>query len=137
MISAKAKENFYTFISNHDFNSFKATFNKMVEFYKKTRAEDCNLEEDGDMLLFEWSKESLSIKRQLIVEGKEEEGFWILCVAFYYSQNCLEVKESSNSWCVHPEQIDKFQEEILHKLKEIDSKNRKPSKTKVEFYREC
>lgn len=48
----------------------------MLEFYRDVRAEGCEVDQDGDMLLYQWGTYGktfqLDLTRQFIVEGEDE-----------------------------------------------------------------
>ena len=63
----------------------------MLAFYRATRADDCDLADDGDMLLFQWGPTYLvdgptpyvvDITRQFIPTGGEDEDIWQLALTF-------------------------------------------------------
>lgn len=94
----------------------------MAAFYREVRADDCDLDADGDMLLFQWGVRNwgdgesfeYDITRQLIPEpaGDDEEPH------AYIGQLSLTVKfppfaalraiTSGNRWCYHPVELDDF-----------------------------
>jgi hypothetical protein len=88
-------------------------FSMMLDFYRLQRADDCLIEADGDMLLFEWgtydwgSGEVFSMKltRQLIgdIDG-EDEDIWQLSLVFRFAPTArLRNLGSGNQWCPSPD----------------------------------
>ena len=96
----------------------------MIDFYSHVRADECDIEEDGDMLLFQWGLYRFEdikyfeydITRQLIIESAEgeddedeEERIWQLSLtAKYKPSERLEALGSGNRWCEHPRDLDAF-----------------------------
>ena len=86
----------------------------MVHFYRTTRAEGCDVEQDGDMLLFQYGTHEqrfeLDITRQFILEGGEDEEFRQLSLRFeFIAAPDLESIGSGDQWCGSPSDIDDFE----------------------------
>ncbi len=94
----------------------------MATFYREVRAADCDLDADGDMLLFQWGVydwgegESFEydITRQLVPEpiGEDEDygdfiGQLSLTLKFPPSASLREIK-AGNRWCYRPAELDEF-----------------------------
>ncbi len=94
----------------------------MTTFYREVRAADCDLDADGDMLLFQWGVydwgegESFEydITRQLVPEptGDEEDyggfiGQLSLTLKFPPSASLREIK-SGDRWCYRPAELGEF-----------------------------
>jgi hypothetical protein len=85
----------------------------MIEFYREVRADDCVVDADGDMLLFQWGTYNLGngpsfeldITRQFIREGGEDEDIWQLSLTFVFPPKELERGEC---WCQAPAELDEF-----------------------------
>ena len=85
----------------------------MLEFYRTERADDCSLDDDGDMLLFQWGTHDwgqgpafeLDITRQFIRGGGEDDDIWQLSLTFFFPPNAI---TSGNRWCHSPEETDDF-----------------------------
>lgn len=82
----------------------------MLEFYRSERATDCALENDGDMLLFQWgtygsSKFELDITRQFIQPSGEDDDIWQLSLTFFFPPNDLTV---GHRWCHSPDELEGF-----------------------------
>lgn len=92
-------------------------FQQMFEFYRTHRAEDCPPENDGDMLLFQWGKDSpgtfeISMTRQFVYESAEDEDIWQLALSFQFSSTTdLDEVDSGNKWCetIRPRAVDYFE----------------------------
>jgi hypothetical protein len=90
----------------------------MTDFYRDARADKCNLEEDGDMLLFQWGGGQGSfecdITRQFIVsqsEGEDEDeeddsAMSQLSFTFNFAPSPqFGGIKSGNHWCYSPEAL--------------------------------
>ena len=94
----------------------------MLAFYREERAEGCPLEDDGDMLLFQWGTYNwgqgewfdLNITRQLISgESGEDEDIWQLSLTFKYKPtSALRMLGSENRWCEKSEELPAFESYI-------------------------
>ena len=95
-----------------------------LEFYRTVRAEDCDVEADGDMLLYQWGNYSfddrpefmVDLTRQFIVGDQKDPGeddvgeqggesnIWQLVLTFHYSASGLEGPvQDGRKWCSTPE----------------------------------
>jgi hypothetical protein len=99
--------------------------NLMISFYMQVRADECDLEADGDMLLFQWGVYDwgageffeYDITRQLIVseQHQDDDGIWTddfigqLSLTLKYVPS-LELRNISpgNRWCHHLDEIADF-----------------------------
>ena len=86
----------------------------MLEFYRTERADDCSLEDDGDMLLFQWGTRDwgqglqfeLNITRQFIRgEGDDDDDIWQLSLTYFFPQNAI---EGGDRWCYSPDEVEDF-----------------------------
>jgi hypothetical protein len=85
----------------------------MFDFYRATRADDCEIDADGDMLLFQWGRITgatpphfaLDITRQFIRAGGEDEDIWQLSLTFFFPPNTI---ASGHRWCHAPADLDDF-----------------------------
>ena len=90
----------------------------MLDFYRNERVDNCPLDQDGDMLLFEWgcSKNGddelffCMIVRQLIATDAADDEIYQLQLAFFY----IPTEEfrhygKKNHWCATPDQLEEFQ----------------------------
>ena len=85
----------------------------MLEFYRTERADDCSLDDDGDMLLFQWGtydwgqghEFELDITRQFVRGDGEDEDIWQLSLTFFSSPNAI---ASGDRWCHLPDDVDDF-----------------------------
>jgi hypothetical protein len=92
--------------------------NLMLRFYKEIRCDKCSLEEDADMLLFQWGIYDwgvgeffeLDITRQLIRNSScEDDDIWQLSLTFKFvvTEKLRQVPEG-NRWCPNLEALDEF-----------------------------
>jgi hypothetical protein len=93
----------------------------MIAFYREERVEGCSIEEDDDMLLFQWGTYdwgngeffNFDITRQLIFDGSADENIWQLSLTFKFSPtDTLRKLKSGNKWCSSPKNILQFDQYI-------------------------
>jgi hypothetical protein len=98
----------------------------MLAFYAAERCDGCELEEDGDMLLFQWGTYAwgdsthfeLNITRQLMSGGDDEdkddgEGILQLSLTFRFPPAAeLQALGSGNEWCDTPSGLSAFRAHI-------------------------
>ena len=96
----------------------RAGVERMMAFYRDIRADDVDLESDGDMLLFQWGTYDwgggelfeIDITRQLIAEGGEDEDIWQLHLTYRFSPSqALRALGKGNSWCPRPDETPSLQ----------------------------
>lgn len=83
----------------------------MLEFYRSTRADDCSLADDGDMLLFQWGtydrgqgpELELDITRQFVRGVGEDDDLWQLSLTFVFPPQPI---ASGDRWCHRPDEAD-------------------------------
>ncbi len=89
----------------------------MLSFYTESRVEDCNVDDDGDMLLVQWGTYDwgagehfeFNVTRQLIRNPSEDEDIWQLALTFRYRPDTfLRSLGEGNRWCHHPRDIEVF-----------------------------
>ena len=90
----------------------------MLEFYSEVRVAGCVLENDEDMLLFQWGTHDwgdgahfeIDITRQLVVPADEEDrDIWQLSLSFRLSpQPHFSALRSGSRWCHEPNQLNQF-----------------------------
>lgn len=89
----------------------------MLGFYQNDRADGCLIDQDGDMLLYQWGTydwgkgESfeLDITRQFIENASEDENIKQLSLTFRFhpTEGFRQIGEG-NLWCSSPEGIEVF-----------------------------
>lgn len=90
---------------------------ELLSFYAEKRAENCDLQSDGDMLLFQWGVHDwengvyfeLNFTRQFIESGAEDEDIWQLALTFRYAlDDELRALPMGNRWCADLSAITDF-----------------------------
>jgi hypothetical protein len=93
----------------------------MLRFYRDTRAADCPLDEDGDMLLFQCRAFDFGrgetyrydITRQFILSGSEgDDGMSQLSLTVHFAPADALRALKGNRWCSSPAQADEFEQFI-------------------------
>lgn len=127
MISHQAKDELSRLIveTSGGLDSLRASdvIKLMTDFYRDQRASDCEISEDGDMLLFEWGVyrwggESfrVGVTRQFIPRGGNDDAIYQLILEAHYepddevgaAQIAAKVSRTSNKWCGSPEDLNGF-----------------------------
>ena len=95
----------------------------MLSFYRDVRADRCPLDEDADMLLYQWGTYDwgqgrffeLNITRQLIFDASgEDDDIWQLSLTFKYRPSSeFAAIEAGNKWCENVAALQEFQHCIL------------------------
>jgi hypothetical protein len=88
----------------------------MLSYYAEERAEGCDLDSDGDMLLFQWGTHDwgrgpafeVSIVRQLIVAEEEEDEPRQLDLRFRFEPAAGTSAGEGNRWCQSPDGLPEF-----------------------------
>ncbi len=95
-----------------------------LDFYTEVRADGCELDEDGDMLLFQWGTYDLGqgrafqfdITRQFIVSEDEDDNAAIsqLSLRFHFMPSAqLDAIKGGNRWCGGLEELADFEVFII------------------------
>ena len=129
-----ALEAFRTFLAGKGLNEATLTlrdgFEAMLDFYRDKRASGCALEEDGDMLLFQWGTYEwarlplgsgtdkvfdLNLTRQLILDERgEDDDIWQLALNFKFEPSGeLGALGRDNKWCHTLQELPPFREYVL------------------------
>jgi hypothetical protein len=83
----------------------------MLAFYEQVRADGCDLEADGDMLLYQWgifdfgngSHFELDLTRQFVLGEGEDDDIWQLSLTFLFAPSpVLAALGSGDQWCHAP-----------------------------------
>lgn len=88
----------------------------MTEWYAEQRADGVELDEDGDMLLFQWGTWSwhgglfgYGLTRQFIAAGAEDDDIWQLSVTLLFpSSSDTAACGSGDRWCDRPSDLEEF-----------------------------
>lgn len=90
----------------------------MLRFYLDERADDCEIDKDGDMLLYQWGcydwgqgeMFELNITRQFMEAAGEDEDIHQLSLTFKFKPSeSLRKLADGNHWCHSPGTISEFQ----------------------------
>ncbi len=93
----------------------------MLTFYRDLRADDCPLEEDGDMLLFQWGAYNWSkggsyeydITRQFTVSDSEgDDGMSQLSLTVHFAVTDALRALKGDRWCSSPAEVNEFEQFI-------------------------
>jgi len=87
----------------------------MLAFYEEQRAEGCEIDEDGDMLLYQWGVYNfekpatfqLDLTRQFSVPDEDEPYQLSLTFHFEPSAGLKKIKDA-NQWCNSPDELAEF-----------------------------
>lgn len=99
-----------------------AGFQAMLEFYESVRAEDVDIDSDGDMLLFQWGTYDLGsgrrfqvdLTRQLMLDGGEDGDIWQLHLTYSAPPTSdTAALGSGNTWCASPGELPAFRTHVL------------------------
>jgi hypothetical protein len=89
----------------------------MLAFYRQIRADNCPLDADGDMVLFQWGAHDsgggetyrYNLTRQFITSGDEDDdGMSQLSLTIHYAVTDALHALKGNEWCPSPEQADEL-----------------------------
>ena len=90
----------------------------MLGFYQDERANGCEIDEDGDMLLYQWGcydwghgeTFDFNITRQFMDAAGEDEDIRQLSLTFKFKpSDSLRKLANGNRWCHSPDEISQFQ----------------------------
>ena len=115
----------------------------MLEFYRQTRVDNCPLDQDADMLLYQcgtydWGKGSyfqIGITRQFIETGWEgDDGISQLSLCFYFDPS-KEFKqlEQGDCWCDSPNDLSRFESYIKDSTAYEKVQHTSPAKLEIEY----
>ncbi|MGK0358723.1 MAG: hypothetical protein ACI9U2_001016 [Bradymonadia bacterium] len=84
----------------------------MLAFYRTTRVDGRPIDEDGDMLLFEWTQyphadhQQVGLVRQAMRAG-DDVVIWQLHLVFEFDAAPADL-DNANRWCMTPDGVDAF-----------------------------
>ena len=125
-----------------------ALFSRILRFYDVHRIEGTTIEEDGDMLLFQWGvydwgkgpSFELDLTRQAIAlipaddeYEWEEQDIRQLCCTFYYLPEPFRSIEEGNRWCHSPAGLAAFQQFVLEHPVLYTATKYQPHNTTIEI----
>ncbi|QEG22270.1 hypothetical protein MFFC18_21460 [Mariniblastus fucicola] len=99
----------------------KSALDLVAGFYRIARFENCDLDNDGDMLLFQWGVNDLGdgeffdvdFTRQLIDGSNDENLITQVSYRFRYrATDQFRSIESGNVWCEHIDLINRFSDDV-------------------------
>jgi len=109
--------------------SVRDGFDAMLDFYRDMRADGCALENDADMLLFQWGTYStfpraggivaeafdLNLTRQLILDERgEDDDIWQLALNFEFEpKDQLRALGRGDKWCHSLQELPPFRDYVL------------------------
>lgn len=120
MKSHEAKDEFEKLLFAQDDHAFPLVMvNTMLRFYNSVRVDDCILENEGDMLLFQWGTYDwgqgrwfrLNITRQIIpqhAEDDDDEIFQLSATAKFHPSAELDALGFGNQWCSSLDELADF-----------------------------
>ena len=116
----------------------------MLDFYRDVRAQGVDLDEDGDMLLFQWGTYDwdgtgrtfqCDITRQFIKAGSGgDDGMTQLSFTFHFQPSPeLEKMAKGNKWCNVPKELKKFEKFITDSEAFKAVSEAKPAKVEIHY----
>lgn len=114
----------------------------MLDFYRDERVDNCLLEQDGDMLLFEWGCYDMgdgdffncSITRQLIEADAADDQIYQLRLEFLYTPT-EEFRSlvNGNHWCQTPADLETFRSSIFSSPSFLSIQSARPVKMNIRY----
>lgn len=114
----------------------------MLAFYQDERADGCEIDEDGDMLLYQWGCHDwgegesfdFNITRQFMDAAGEDEGIQQLSLTFKFKPtDSLRILGDGNRWCHSPDEISEFRSFIEASAANKAVANTRPAKVALEM----
>ena len=115
----------------------------MVEFYIERRADDANIDEDGDMLLFQWGTYDwgdgpsfeYDVTRQFTIQGEDDEDeIWQLSLTLHYPESEVASRAGAGDrWCCSPDEVDGFVLFVEHAPATAFARERLPERVELHF----
>jgi hypothetical protein len=100
----------------------RAGIQRMADFYRQVRADDVDLEVDGDMLLFQWgtydrgdgARFEVDVTRQLMGGAGEDDDLWQLHLTYRFpSSEQLLALGQGDRWCARPGDLESFEPFVM------------------------
>jgi hypothetical protein len=118
----------------------------MLDFYDKVRATGCPLEEDGDMLLYQWGiyedldggqSFNFDITRQFVQPGRDGDDVMSQLSLTFFFRPAAAYREfkDGNRWCSSPEDLEKFRRFIQRTQAYRKVAESKASNVKIQYSR--
>ena len=110
----------------------------MVDHYIEWRADEVDVDEDGDMLLFQWGSYGsfqYNVTRQLITQAEDDEDeIWQLSLTLHYPEDDDTGRLGSGErWCYSPDELDEFVRFIEGATPTAFARSRSPERVELEF----
>ncbi len=114
----------------------------MLDFYQKEHVVGCAIDQDGDMLLYQWGTYNwgkgevfeFNITRQLIVEEDEDENIWQLSLIFEFKlAEALQHIGQGNHWYHDLDQVETFRRAITESVAFLQLAHAVPIKARLSF----
>jgi hypothetical protein len=115
----------------------------MLDFYRDVRADGCELEEDGDMLLFQWGTHDcgegesfqFDITRQFMLsESEDDDAISQLSFTFHFKPSPELAKlEDGNQWCSTPDDLEELESFITGSAAHAAVATARPAKVTLEY----
>ncbi len=116
----------------------------MLDFYRDERAEGGCLDDEGDMLLYQWGTDDwgegeffeLDITRQFITGDEEDDNIRQLSLTFKFPPDKeLRRLAEGNRWCQTPDELKKFRAFVAKTPAYKAVGQHKPAKVELDFER--
>jgi len=115
---SQTKANFEGLLSSLQDGNANTICSTMCRFYESTRIDGCDIEADGDMLLFQYGLASdeqsfyIDITRQMTVDiGEEDDCMYQLHVTAEYSLTPdIQAIGGGCEWCYEPSKLEEFKD---------------------------
>ena len=100
----------------------RAGIERMISFYREVRADEVDLGDDGDMLLFQWGTYDwgggplfeVDVTRQLIRGAGEDDDIWQLHLTYRFPPaETLRVLGKGDRWCARVGDIAAFEQFVM------------------------
>lgn len=96
-------------------------FSSVLDLYENSRIDNTNLDENGDMLLFQWGSYDwgqgltfeLDLTRQAIPSDREDPPILQLRCTYRYDPAEFHDTGEGNRWCHNPSQLDEFRQFVF------------------------
>jgi len=118
----------------------------MIDFYIGVRADDVDLENGGDMLVFQWGTYDwgsgpsfqYDVTRQLISEGIDEDdtddAFWQLSLTLHYVPTAeTQAMGGGDHWCAGLDRVDEFRKFIRDSAATALARRAAPRRVELRF----
>jgi len=114
----------------------------MLDFYATVRAEDVDVDRDGDMVLFQWGTYRFAgmpsfhydMTRQFMTPDGEDESIWQLSITLHFEPDEATKKLGhGDRWCARPDELPSLREFIEQAPPTAYARTTKPTRVAVRF----